>query len=301
MNQTRWSTQNRYRFETFVTDAMTHHAEVFDRMWWPYILGFHAHVERGLFRVGGIGGLEDLEKQLKTLPAGMTYRLKMNNQYMVSHKAIELFEDPLFRHVSAFDIGANEIGCEGFEALCKAPALANLSHLSVSGNFIMDKGMRVLSEAQFPVLKTLSLRANLFDNDGLTSLAHANGLPMLTQLNLGYNRFDARLIVETLIEDFNGPLDSLILDHSKFTDEHVSLLAQSPRLAELRSLDLRFNLITNEGACALSQSPYIGGLNTLKLEYNTIERAGALDLARSPYLSAPLREEFERMVEKFEV
>jgi uncharacterized protein (TIGR02996 family) len=57
-------------------------------------------------------------------------------------------------------------------------------------------------------------------------------------------------------------------------DDSIGLLAESPFLAGLCSLDLRFNWIRNAGAELLAKSIHLGGLETLHLGSNLIGRDG---------------------------
>ena len=68
-------------------------------------------------------------------------------------------------------------------------------------------------------------------------------------------------------------------------DEGAAALAESPHVANLRTLLLRNDGIGDRGAAALAQSPTLLRLSALSLAFNLIRESGARALAASPHLA----------------
>ena len=79
-------------------------------------------------------------------------------------------------------------------------------------------------------------------------------------------------------------LETLNLELTGCGPDGARALAESPYLTRLRSLDLSENQPGAEGAAALAAAPGLAGLRWLDLSGTDVGNAGALAIAESPYL-----------------
>jgi uncharacterized protein (TIGR02996 family) len=113
-------------------------------------------------------------------------------------------------------------------------------------------------------------------------------LENLTDLNLmGGNRM-TRVEVGLLLQaPFLDRIESLDLGRA-YLGAAAQALFQSPRLQQLRRLNLAGNRLTAKVAQALAESPHLTNLRVLDLSANLIGDVGAKAIAKSPHLTGLL-------------
>src|SRR5262249_37865393 len=146
----------------------------------------------------------------------------------------------------------------GAEVLASWPGLINLTHLSLAGNNLDDAGVQVLVNASwFPRLSSLDLANNPeIGHKGVETLACTGLFTRVTSLNLSGNGVGPAILQALLRHSRPGLLQSLHLRDPRLTDEDVIPLADSPLLAQVRTLDLAINQFGPPAAAALAASPY---------------------------------------------
>jgi uncharacterized protein (TIGR02996 family) len=119
--------------------------------------------------------------------------------------------------------------------------------------------------SQSPSAPLLSVVDHAVGTEDVRALAACPFLARVTALNLaGWYTHD--------------PKESLV------DDEQASLLASSPYVSGLRSLNLRCNALGDVGLRSLASSRSLSGLRELDLRANRFGNGGLLDLASSPLL-----------------
>ena len=95
--------------------------------------------------------------------------------------------------------------------------------------------------------------------------------------------------VKALLEGQDAPqvalVNALSLLSRELSQPQLTALLTSPRLANLRRLDLEACWIADAGFAALAASPYLSNLTSLNLSNNDLCHDGAAALAASPLLS----------------
>jgi uncharacterized protein (TIGR02996 family) len=166
---------------------------------------------------------------------------------------------PHLARLEALDLMANWIADEGLTALADSPHLANLTDLGVLSNLIGPAGAQALAAARHWRLTRLNLGANRIGVEGVRLLTASPHAGRLTWLQLGPN-------------DGQGPAAA-------------AALAESPRLAQLTTLNWYGGGLGDDGARALAASPHLSNLVELALVANNITDAGARALLDSPHLT----------------
>jgi uncharacterized protein (TIGR02996 family) len=145
------------------------------------------------------------------------------------------------------------------------------------GNWGFDRGMldvvvtvpeflaHAAALSQSPSAPLLYVMDHAVGTDGIRPLAASPFLARVTALNLaGWYTHD--------------PEESLV------DDEQAALLASSPYVTGLRSLNLRCNAVGDIGLRSLASSHSLSGLRELDLRANRFGNNGLFDLASSPRL-----------------
>jgi uncharacterized protein (TIGR02996 family) len=176
--------------------------------------------------------------------------------------------------------------------LAACPALAGLRRLTLWGDLgggnSQDERQRYCDELsallRSPHLRQLrkfeSVQLSL-DNDALTPLLT---MEHLESLRFYSNRLDdqaTRLICKSPLA---ARLTELMLAE-RITARTARTLAQTPALANLKTLDLDQGGIGDTGARHLAGAAHLAGLRSLRLYSNDIGDAGVAALAASPYLT----------------
>jgi uncharacterized protein (TIGR02996 family) len=164
------------------------------------------------------------------------------------------------------DASGNRLDADALEPLLAAPALARVAELNLSNNALDEPGARVLSAAELPHLRALSLNfARPVDAEvGTAALVRARYLPTLRALALNFSYVTANC-AEALAQAPLGELRSLKLFGNRVGDRGAEALARSAALGGLLELDLSDSRVGDAGALALAESPHLGGLLFLNL------------------------------------
>jgi uncharacterized protein (TIGR02996 family) len=194
--------------------------------------------------------------RLGGLAAGVEFRRGVPDAVTVGAEEFlahgdELFRlAPVVRRVRLTDVA------RAMPRLIDCPTLARVRELDLFGNDLGNGGVELLvRSAYLGGLNALDLGFNGLDLAGVRALARASTLPNLWDLALNDNR--------------------------QLTGDAVRLLADSPFLAGLRSLDLSGNDVHDAGVRALVESRSLSRLAGLKLTDNPIGDSGVSALAGS--------------------
>jgi Ran GTPase-activating protein (RanGAP) involved in mRNA processing and transport len=170
----------------------------------------------------------------------------------------------LFGTPANLDLQRNELSDAGVKALAAMPGLSRVVRLDLSFNQIGDKGAKALAESpHLAQLEELGLYYNDVGPAGVEAL-FSGGLPRLARINLGSNPVKAEGIKRLAAALGAENLTSLSLMFGEFGDASAAVLARSPRLANLRSLDLANNRISFEAAVKLMSSPALPRLSRVR-------------------------------------
>lgn len=178
----------------------------------------------------------------------------------------------LLPQLRSLNLAGCRLGNGGAEVLASWPGLVRLTHLSLAGNNLDEAGVQALANAPwFPRLSSLDLADNAdLGAKGVETLACSGLFTRLTSLNLSGNAVGPAILQALLRHSRPGLLQSLQLRDTRLTDEDVLLLANSPVLAQVRTLDLAINNLGATTGAALAASPSLGNLTVLDLSYNRL-------------------------------
>jgi uncharacterized protein (TIGR02996 family) len=156
------------------------------------------------------------------------------------------------------DLGANNLGVEGLQAL--------------------------LDRRRLPSLRALHLNSNALGNLGVQALARSPLLGQLSALDLNINHVGPAGVDALMRSPHLGRLASLWLAFNTLGDAGAASLATCPHLASLARLYLGSNRLGGAAVAALATSPHLGNLTHLDLDYNDIPAEALQELARSRHL-----------------
>jgi Ran GTPase-activating protein (RanGAP) involved in mRNA processing and transport len=150
----------------------------------------------------------------------------------------------------------NRISADGLAALVTAPFFRQLEELNLRNN-PLGVGIAAFAQAKMPHLKKLHLNRCDLNADALTLLAHGNVL---------------------------ATVEELVLDDNALGDAGMKVLAQSPLLQNLITLNLNNCVIRLAGSRALAQAD-LPKLRALWLNYNPLTSTGIVALAKATWLN----------------
>ena len=133
---------------------------------------------------------DSIREELKKDPAVFRWRGK----FLTSEDTQIISASEQVQSVRELDLGDNQIGDPGLQALYGSQNLRNLDSLDLSVNFISDEGVREMAAADsFTLnnLKSLSLEDNSLTDASIAELVKSQCLAALESLNLGYNEAGA--------------------------------------------------------------------------------------------------------------
>jgi uncharacterized protein (TIGR02996 family) len=239
-------------------------------------------------------------------------RLDLGRNQIGDKGVAVLAKSPHLSGLTTLWLAYNQIGAPGLRSLGASPHLARLTYLDLSQNPLGAGGPAALADATgFPALTTLLLNRCELGTEGARELAAAPlrslralelrsnniravqpllmspHLAGLSRLDLGDNRHVGSGTINALSESPHllSALTSLGLRTTGLSDDDVRVLTSSPRLGNLRELDLSDNQIGVPGAEALARAPSAAGLTVLNLSRNPLGNRGARALAKSPLLA----------------
>ena len=162
----------------------------------------------------------------------------------------------------------NRVSAVGAKTMAGTPNLANLQLLDLGFNDIGDDGFEAIAKSAFlPQLEQLYLQANAISHDSLVYLSIAKFLHQLRVLDLSHNTLCDRS-VETLVLAAPANLTTLWLYHNDIGDRGTRMLANAPMARNLAELNLAQTGMTDEGAQSLLDSDNLPDLETLYLGQN---------------------------------
>lgn len=201
----------------------------------------------------------------------------------------------LFR---VLDLGLHEIDAGQLETILPALHPGGLRTLDLSGCRLGPGGPRVLAARGAALLEQLegldlSRSGALGPNLGALS---GKDLGRLRQLGLdGCFLQDDHLEALAPLEG----LEALRLGENHLSDEGVRWLVRWPGLARLRTLTLRGNPLTSASAALLADCQAASGLEQLMIDLGQVGSDGARALAQSSHLTAAIRRQWTRQLERF--
>jgi uncharacterized protein (TIGR02996 family) len=275
----------------------------FDRYKLEHVRGFVERAELTLACMPHMGELvarAPLVRELE-LHAGFT----QVSSKLVPPSIAGVFADRGFERLTALELSLAGGGNAVAREVARAPALANLTRLSIKASvwgelaeqFSATPGELVLDDAgaialarspHLAKLRRLSIEMNRLSLAGVHAIAH--GAWQLEALELGHNDLDHEGLAGALDGPALASLRELSLRGTWVTAAEIAKLAmQLPALVEL---DLESCTLGKTGISALCDAMANGGLpalRRLRIERNSIGDAGALAIASCAGL-ANLRE-----------
>jgi uncharacterized protein (TIGR02996 family) len=186
--------------------------------------------------------------------------------------------------LAALDLLCNDVGDDGVAALAGSPYLAGLAALNLSGNRVGDRGLQALAGSRrLAGLADVHLGDNRIGPAGAAALAGSPLQAGLAALDLSHNDIGDEA-VRALVSGGLARPRLLNLYATGMTPEGMGLLARSPTLSGVKSLDVGGNHFGDEGVRLLAASPGAAGLTTLGLDCSSVRPSGVRALAGSPFL-----------------
>lgn len=250
---------------------------------WPKYINDHSHLLSG-FSLGECHSIAHLEESIKLAPPAY-FTLHLDDL----DKLNELSSCASLEHVVALKIVGGEPFASPVERLFSSPHLTSLESLTFeSVMFEGDEFVRILGLERPNLLSELTItKCDLFPGIMLTSngLTHAplESSPLLAglrTLNLSHNLLLDDSIAHWLSHpDTHASCEELDLSHNLLSQSVLFALATSPKMSNLRMLNLCHNVLSypcldHEPAgpeCykALLTSPYLKRLTHLNLARNS--------------------------------
>jgi uncharacterized protein (TIGR02996 family) len=172
------------------------------------------------------------------------------------------------------------------EVVARSPYLTNLTDLCINGANCGDVDLTLLASSPIIERLTALTLGDAFAPDGLRALLHSDHLGPLASLSLWGNRGVGPTGAAVVAGSPRlQSLTTLNLNQTDLGDEGVTALATSPYLSRLVNLRLTFNEIGPAGGRALAASANLANLSALELGDNPLRPEGARALAGSPQLT----------------
>ena len=173
---------------------------------------------------------------------------------------IALFDSPELGRLSGIGLGFNPFAPLMGGGHLGGIRLPRLRRLGVAHTGIVPGQLASISDVlELPALQTLDVSGNRLGLGGANDLANTVAFASLTELRLGV--IDAEMDYAHLIRAVGA-----------------AVLARSPHLKQLRTLDLSGQMIGDGGVRALAESPNFTDLETLDLAANDIGSIGTTGL-----------------------
>jgi uncharacterized protein (TIGR02996 family) len=157
-----------------------------------------------------------------------------------------LAASPYMMRLVELDLRKNGVGGPGIQALVESANLAHLTTLDLSENYVGLESVRSLaSSPHLSRLTCLRMKSNQLDGEAARLLAESPHLSRLSVLNLGDNALSDGGLYALLSSSRLTRLTELYVRNngigSSGAERLAGVLADSPRFARLRKLDLRGN------------------------------------------------------------
>jgi uncharacterized protein (TIGR02996 family) len=181
-----------------------------------------------------------------------------------------LFDVPGPKNLRVLNLAGNLIRDGGMARLCRAPWAGSLTYLDLLHNDISDDALRELVQSGcVKQLRALDLGFNIpeqpgsvgmqhpITDAGICALAECPDLANLRVLSLGGTSITAAG-VEAVLNSPHWRLSRLSLPNCQLRPNVIDVLASSPRIARLESLDLSENdALSGRELLPLAESPYL--------------------------------------------
>lgn len=195
-----------------------------------------------------------------------------------------MIDQNLLTNLQHIDLSWNPLGNEGLKILTKSDLHA-LESLHIQSTNCTADGLIILAQwSSLARVHTLSLKDNVFGDEGFQALVQSPYLGKLKRLELESNHIGPEGIKALIDTQLNSLCELVLCWQHKMADEGTTLLVNSPLAAQLTYLDLNHNNIGDVGAIELAKSTYLKNLKHLILYTNFIGNDGAKALAQSPNL-----------------
>jgi uncharacterized protein (TIGR02996 family) len=190
-----------------------------------------------------------------------------------------LLASPLARQLIALRLREVHLGAEGLRRLLESPALTRLGELWMQWGEDFS-AIDLVDLASSPVLRnlrSLELIAVGVGDRGATELARLSAGGALRNLDLPFNKIGEGGAAALVNAPLAAGLTRLNLSGNPI-GAGLNAVATSPRLGNLRRLDVAQCGITRPGALALLRSPHLDRLVSLRLDENPIGPKAFKDL-----------------------
>jgi uncharacterized protein (TIGR02996 family) len=199
-----------------------------------------------------------------------------------------LVKSHLLGDVKHFSIQLSDTG-EELTRLARARNLAQVQDLDLYGNIFPRKGLRALFQsAIFRHLTRLNVSSwnGMEISELLPAVAASKYLRSLREIKVSFNSLDevqARALAASAVID---SLETLSFSaSSRITPNAMKVLAGSPRLAQLRRLDVSCSGVGDAGVRAIAESRFMSNLSSLRIGRCGITDSSIQAIAKSPYLA----------------
>jgi uncharacterized protein (TIGR02996 family) len=156
------------------------------------------------------------------------------------------------------DLGDNNLGNPGANAIANSPYLSKLSSLELWRTCIGDVGVAdIASSANLNELTTFDLANNCITNVGVDAIARSPNFENLTMLDLSGNNVGDAGAISIASSQYLENLATLDLGSTNIGDAGAAGIASSKHLLQLTRLNLGNNNITAKGAAAIATSQHL--------------------------------------------
>jgi uncharacterized protein (TIGR02996 family) len=173
--------------------------------------------------------------------------------------------------------------------IADAPVTRCLRGLCLKGVRLKDEDVKQLADSSgLSDLASFGFTESFLSLSGVQAIARSPHLARIYHLDLTCVPLRMEEMRELCEASIALSLRKLTLTVTSISDACATILAQSPALAGLVTLDLAGNQLRGPGVQALANSPHLAALRNLDLRGNLIGEDGVMALARSP-MAARLR------------
>ena len=227
---------------------------------------------------------------------GQIQHLSLWGNQLTAEGLKQIAQTPSLSSLENLSLWDNDVTSEGLEALADAPYFQHLHILDFDDNLIDDKGLIALAHARsIEHITSLEIYENDVSFHGLEAICASPVFSKLEVLNI---RFNTKVSPHGILSLANSPtlasIEHLNIAGCHVDDETLEALVTSEHFKGTKRLIAWSNQITDDGAQILASSPYVSDLDTLDLDLNKLTQQGRDALADSEYLADEVRVAFER-------
>lgn len=227
---------------------------------------------------------------------GQIQHLSLWGNQITSDGLKQLAQTPSLSSLEILSLWDNDVTSDGVEALADAPFFKHLHRLDFDDNLIDDEGLIALAHARsIERITSFELYENKVSFRGLEAICASPIFAHLKTLNI---RFNTKISPHGIHAMADSPmlasLEHLNIAGCHVDDDTLETLVMSPNFKGTKCLIAWSNQITDEGARILASSPYVADLDTLDLDLNKLTQDGRDALATSDHLADEVRVAFAR-------